>query len=142
MLDCIEYQLTCWKWSKSDDKFTWSNLCCHNSCDCRCISINVVMERDHYRRCSRSSRNLLAASSSYRNFDYSYNYNDVENMMYLLGVIIGIILALSLVCAVVGFLIMLLWNSFIVGMVPGVQEISWLQAWGISILISLIIKLI
>jgi hypothetical protein len=36
--------------------------------------------------------------------------------------------------------VMLLWNGCLVDAVAGVAEITWLQAWGISILTSILFK--
>lgn len=36
--------------------------------------------------------------------------------------------------------VMLLWNGCLVGAVAGVNEISWLQAWGILILFGFLFK--
>jgi hypothetical protein len=35
---------------------------------------------------------------------------------------------------------MWLWNNALVGAVDGVREVSWLQAWGISILCNFLFK--
>ena len=35
---------------------------------------------------------------------------------------------------------MWLWNNALIGAVDGVHEISWLQAWGISILCNFLFK--
>jgi len=36
--------------------------------------------------------------------------------------------------------IMWLWNNALVGAVDGVHTVSWLQAWGISVLFSFLFK--
>lgn len=36
--------------------------------------------------------------------------------------------------------IYMLWNSCLVGAVAGVAEVTWLQAWGISVLCGLLFK--
>ena len=45
---------------------------------------------------------------------------------------------------IIGFLLsfplMLLWNYCLVPAVPVVQEVDWLQMWGLSILFSLLFK--
>lgn len=44
----------------------------------------------------------------------------------------------------IGFLlswpVMFLWNNCLVGAVAGISEITWLQAWGIKILFSILVK--
>jgi hypothetical protein len=36
--------------------------------------------------------------------------------------------------------VMLLWNGCLVGAVAGISEITWMQAWGISILTGIMFK--
>ena len=36
--------------------------------------------------------------------------------------------------------VMWLWNNALVGAVIGVNEVSWVQAWGISVLFGLLFK--
>ena len=58
-------------------------------------------------------------------------------------IILALLLVVVLVC-VVGLLfslpVMLLWNGCLVGAISGVNEITWLQAWGILILFGLLFK--
>lgn len=58
-------------------------------------------------------------------------------------IILALILVVALICAV-GLLfslpVMLLWNGCLVGAIGGVNEITWLQAWGILILFGLLFK--
>lgn len=55
----------------------------------------------------------------------------------------GIFLVIGLVC-VVSFLmswpVMVLWNECLVGAVTGINQIGWLQAWGISLLCGFLFK--
>jgi len=36
--------------------------------------------------------------------------------------------------------VMLLWNGCLVGAVNGVNEVGWLQAWGLTFLVNLLFK--
>jgi hypothetical protein len=58
-------------------------------------------------------------------------------------IVIGILVVVVMVVAI-GLLfslpVMLLWNGCLVGAVTGVNEISWLQAWGILVLAGLLFK--
>ena len=36
--------------------------------------------------------------------------------------------------------VMWLWNNALVGAVTGVNEVSWLQAWGIMLLVGILVK--
>jgi hypothetical protein len=55
----------------------------------------------------------------------------------------AILLVIGLVC-VVSFLmswpVMLLWNECLVGAITGINQVTWLQAWGISLLCGLLFK--
>ena len=51
--------------------------------------------------------------------------------------LIAIAVALSLFLSLP---VMWLWNGCLVGAIAGVAEIGWLQAWGISILSTLLFK--
>jgi hypothetical protein len=58
-------------------------------------------------------------------------------------VILALIVVVVMVVAI-GLLfslpVMLLWNGCLVGAITGVNEISWLQAWGILVLAGLLFK--
>ena len=36
--------------------------------------------------------------------------------------------------------VMWLWNNALVGAVTGVNEVSWLQSWGIMLLVGILVK--
>lgn len=54
--------------------------------------------------------------------------------------------AITLIALVVAFSFLLswpvymLWNACLVGAITGVNEVTWLQAWGISLLAGLLFK--
>jgi hypothetical protein len=50
---------------------------------------------------------------------------------------VGIMLLLSLILSLPVYW---LWNGCLVGAVAGVSTVTWLQAWGISILSSILFK--
>ena len=52
-------------------------------------------------------------------------------------VVLAIVVVLGLVLS---FPLMLLWNGCVVPAINGVQEITWLQAWGILIVSNLLFK--
>ena len=58
--------------------------------------------------------------------------------------VIGVIVVAVVIIIAVGLLfslpVMLLWNGCLVGAVAGVNEITWLQAWGILVLCGLLFK--
>lgn len=51
--------------------------------------------------------------------------------------VVGFVVALGLLFSLP---VMLLWNGCLVGAIAGVNEISWLQAWGIMVLFGLLFK--
>jgi len=59
------------------------------------------------------------------------------NVIIKITGIIGIILFLGLLLSIP---IWLLWNSCLVPAIDGVNEISWLQAWGLNILCTAMFK--
>ena len=55
--------------------------------------------------------------------------------------ILGVIIFGTLVGLVFSFPVMLLWNGCLVPAITGINEISWLQAWGLIILVNIFLKL-
>ena len=55
----------------------------------------------------------------------------------------AILLVIGLFC-VVSFLmswpVMLLWNECLVGAITGINQVTWLQSWGISLLCGFLFK--
>lgn len=54
-----------------------------------------------------------------------------------ISVVISILVLISFLFS---YPVFLLWNGCFVGAITGVQEITWLQAWGISVLFGLLFK--
>lgn len=64
----------------------------------------------------------------------------MENVIKLVGtavVGVGALVFLSFILSVFAWL---LWNGCLVGAIDGVQEITWLQSWGIMILSGFLFK--
>ena len=55
--------------------------------------------------------------------------------------ILGVIIFGALVGLVFSLPVMLLWNGCLVPAITGVNEITWLQAWGLMILVNIFFKL-
>jgi len=57
---------------------------------------------------------------------------------------VGVFLTLLLIGALLSFIlswpIMLLWNSCLVPAVQGINEIDWMQAWGLSLLAGFLFR--
>ena len=55
--------------------------------------------------------------------------------MVLTAIGFGVIVSLLL-----SWPVMWLWNNALVGAVTGVNEVSWLQSWGIMLLVGILVK--
>lgn len=62
------------------------------------------------------------------------NFSDNVNAFFI---VLGIFFFLAFITALP---VMLLWNYFLVGAINGVNEIGFIQAWGISVLSNLMFK--
>jgi hypothetical protein len=60
--------------------------------------------------------------------------------MKALGILIGAVTLIIVIGLIVSLPVMLLWNYCLVGAIAGVNEITWLQAWGILVLFGLLFK--
>ena len=58
----------------------------------------------------------------------------------ILSGIVGFIALSVLLSFLFSWPVWMLWNGCLVGAVAGVSKITWLQAWGISILCSFLFK--
>lgn len=61
-------------------------------------------------------------------------FADVMNALF-----IGLIVVVAM-GGLLGWLVMLLWNGCLVPAASGLNEISWLQGWGLMILCGLLFK--
>ena len=59
------------------------------------------------------------------------------NAITLIAASLMVWVVISLVLA---FPVMLLWNGCFVGAISGVNEVTWLQTWGLMILFSVLFK--
>ena len=58
----------------------------------------------------------------------------------ILSAVVGFIVIFVFLSLLFSWPVMALWNGCLVGAVDGVHQITWLQAWGISILCSFLFK--
>lgn len=61
-------------------------------------------------------------------------------MIKLASFFVGAIALIIIIGLIISFPVMLLWNGCLVGAIAGVNQISWLQAWGILVLCGLLFK--
>lgn len=62
------------------------------------------------------------------------------NTSVAVSAVIGVMVVGVLLSFLLSWPIMWLWNNALVGAIVGVNEIGWLQAWGIAILSGLLFK--
>jgi len=58
----------------------------------------------------------------------------------MVGTIVIAIVGLLLLSFLLSWPVYMLWNGCLVGAVAGVNEVSWLQAWGITVLFGFLFK--
>ena len=58
----------------------------------------------------------------------------------MIDAIVVALLGLVLLSFLLSWPVYMLWNGCLVGAVAGVSEVTWLQAWGISILCGILFK--
>jgi type III secretory pathway component EscS len=64
----------------------------------------------------------------------------MKTFILALGAIVAGIATLLLISFVLSWPVMMLWNGCLVGAVSFVQEVTWLQAWGLQFLFALLFK--
>jgi hypothetical protein len=64
----------------------------------------------------------------------------MKNLIVVAAYVIGGIASLVLLSFVLSWPVMWLWNNALVGAVTGINQVTWLQAWGISTLSGLLFK--
>jgi hypothetical protein len=64
----------------------------------------------------------------------------MEKFAVFVGTVMIAIAGLLLLSFLLSWPVYMLWNGCLVGAVAGVSEVTWLQAWGISILCGLLFK--
>lgn len=64
----------------------------------------------------------------------------MEKVFVVVGGIIVTIALLVFLSFLLSWPVMMLWNGCLVGAVAGVAEVSWTQAWGISLLCGILFK--
>ena len=58
----------------------------------------------------------------------------MEKVIVVVGTIVLGIASLLLLSFLLSWPVYMLWNGCLVGAVAGVSEVSWLQAWGLTVL--------
>jgi len=55
-------------------------------------------------------------------------------------VIVGFLAIVLVISFALSYPLMLLWNGCLVPACSGIQEVSWMQMWGIAVLVSVLFK--
>jgi hypothetical protein len=64
----------------------------------------------------------------------------MEKILVVVGTIVIGIAGLLLLSFLLSWPVYMLWNGCLVGAVAGVSEVTWLQAWGLTILCGFLFK--
>ena len=64
----------------------------------------------------------------------------MEKVVVIVGAIVLGIASLLLLSFLLSWPVYMLWNGCLVGAVAGVSEVSWLQAWGLTVLCGFLFK--
>jgi hypothetical protein len=64
----------------------------------------------------------------------------MEKVLSPVAAALGAVAILVLIGGIFSYFVMLLWNGCLVPAINGVNPITWLQAWGISILFGWLFK--
>lgn len=56
------------------------------------------------------------------------------------GAAVTIVVAAILISFLLSWPVMMLWNEALVGAINGINQITWLQAWGINMLCAILFK--
>ena len=64
----------------------------------------------------------------------------MEKFAVFVGAVVIAIVGLLLLSFLLSWPVYMLWNGCLVGAVTGVVEVTWLQAWGITVLCGFLFK--
>ena len=64
----------------------------------------------------------------------------MKEITVAVGAFVTLIAGLLFLSFLLSWPAMMLWNGCLVGAVDGVQEIGWLQAWGLTVLCGFLFK--
>lgn len=64
----------------------------------------------------------------------------MEKLVTLIVATTVVIAGVLFISFLLSYPIYLLWNGCLVGAIAGVAEVSWLQAWGITVLFGMLFK--
>lgn len=64
----------------------------------------------------------------------------MKDVSAFVGLFVGSVCSVTLISFLFSYFTMPLWNNCLVPAVDGIHTVSWLQAWGITLLFSILFK--
>jgi hypothetical protein len=64
----------------------------------------------------------------------------MKDISEFVGLFVGSVCAVILISFLFSYFTMLLWNNCLVPAVDGINTVGWLQAWGLTLLFSILFK--
>lgn len=64
----------------------------------------------------------------------------MEKVIVVLGAIVASIGGIIAISFLMSWPVFMLWNGCLLDAVPSVKEVTWLQAWGITVMCSFLFK--
>ena len=64
----------------------------------------------------------------------------MEKIVVIVGAIVVGVASILLLSFLLSWPVYMLWNGCLVGAIAGVSEVSWLQAWGLTVLCGFLFK--
>jgi hypothetical protein len=64
----------------------------------------------------------------------------MDRILFVVTGAVTVIAGILAFCFLLSWPVYMLWNGCLVDAVQGVREVTWLQAWGISVLFGLLFK--
>ena len=64
----------------------------------------------------------------------------MDKVYAVVGAAIVVIVGIVFLSFLLSWPVMWLWNNALVGAIIGVNKVSWIQAWGISVLCGIMVK--
>ena len=64
----------------------------------------------------------------------------MEKILVIVGTVVVTIAGILILSFLLSWPVYMLWNGCLVDAVPSVKEVTWLQAWGITVLCGFLFK--
>lgn len=64
----------------------------------------------------------------------------MEALLMIIGLFALFVAGVAVLGLIISYPVMLLWNGCLVPAIVGINDITWLQAWGITVLFGILFK--